>query len=278
MIAARRQFAEEVIAVAGIDSPRLLEAFARVPREDFLGAGPWEIVVLRANGQPSYRRTPDADPRHLSHNVIVAIDRSRNLNNGHPSSLASWIHELQIAPSDSVLHVGCGTGYYSAILADMAAQVTAIEVDSSLATAARANLVRWPNVRVFEGDGSETHGTYDAILINAGATHPRVEWLDALRPGGRLLVPITVAVPQSPIQMRGTSPGMMLFSRDGEASFIGPVQIYDCAGTRDPALEPVLLKALFGGRFRDVHKLRRDAHPPGPECVVHGTGWCLASG
>ena len=68
----RRDFAEEVMSVAGIDSPRLLEAFARVPREQFLGPGPWDILVLEEGG-PAYRRTPDADPVHVNRNVVVAL-------------------------------------------------------------------------------------------------------------------------------------------------------------------------------------------------------------
>jgi protein-L-isoaspartate(D-aspartate) O-methyltransferase len=94
MNARRRFFAEEVLAVAGIDSPALLEAFAQVPREQFLGAGPWQILYFGDGGKPEYRGTPDADPAHLFHNVAVAIDPSRMLNNGQPSSLALWLHTL----------------------------------------------------------------------------------------------------------------------------------------------------------------------------------------
>jgi len=271
----RRFYAEEVAAVAGVDSERLIEAFARVPREDFLGPGPWEIVLL-GEGNPAYRWTPDADPRRVNHNVVVAIDSSRNLNNGHPSSLAAWIDRLQIGPDDSVLHVGAGTGYYTAILAGLAAKVVGIEVDPQLASRARSNLVRWPNVSLHEGDGSVTHGTFDAIFVNAGATHPRPERLDALRPGGRLLLPITVTVPQAPLKVANTNPGMMLLVRDGEARFTGPVHIYDCAGARDASLEPALRKALFAGGWKQVRRLRRDPHQPGPGCVVHGAEFCLA--
>jgi protein-L-isoaspartate(D-aspartate) O-methyltransferase len=271
----RRFFAEEVAAVAGIDSERLIDAFARVPREEFLGPGPWEIVQL-GEGVPVYRRTPDADPKRVNHNVVVAIDSSRNLNNGHPSALATWIDRLQIGPRDSVLHIGTGTGYYTAILAELAEKVVGIEIDPQLASRARSNLTRWSNVALYEGDGSDTHGAFDAVFVNAGATHPRREWLDALKPGGRLLVPITVPVPQSPLAAPNTNPGMMLLIRDREARFTGPVQIYDCAGARDASLEPALRKALFGGGWRQVRRLRCDPHQAGPACVIHGAAWCLA--
>jgi protein-L-isoaspartate(D-aspartate) O-methyltransferase len=55
---------------------------------------PWDVVVFGDGGARAYRRTPDADPAHLCHNVVVAIDPARNLNNGQPSALATWIAAL----------------------------------------------------------------------------------------------------------------------------------------------------------------------------------------
>ncbi|HEY2029338.1 MAG TPA: methyltransferase domain-containing protein [Myxococcales bacterium] len=285
----RRFYAEEIVAVAGVDSPRLLEAFARVRREDFLGPGPWDIVRFGDGGTKEYRRTPDADLAHLLHNVVVAIDPTRQLNNGQPSALASWIHSLAIEPGDSVLHVGCGVGYYTAVIAELAKESTGIEIDPALAERARTNLAG--KARVFQGDGGETHGSYDAIFINAGATHPRIEWLEALTPGGRLVVPITIPIPGGALGA-GLSAGIMLEIRRGRgdgrsaearsigdtARFTTPVQIYDCAGARDPSLEPVLRAVLFAGKWREVRKLRRDPHDPAPSCIVHTASACLSTG
>jgi protein-L-isoaspartate(D-aspartate) O-methyltransferase len=78
---ARRWYAEEIRAVAHLTSDAVVEAFARVPRETFLGAGPWQIA--RSFDQPPhYRATSDADPRHIYHNVLIAIDPARQLHNG----------------------------------------------------------------------------------------------------------------------------------------------------------------------------------------------------
>jgi hypothetical protein len=85
----RRSFAEEVRAVAHLESGPLVEAFAHVPRERFLGDGPWQIVRALDRKQP-YRTTEDADVRHIYHDVGVALDPSRGLNNGQPSALALW--------------------------------------------------------------------------------------------------------------------------------------------------------------------------------------------
>ena len=94
----RQFFAEEIHVVANIQTGALVSAFAKVPREQFLGPGPWQIpiidtcgAVVGGAGQTKYRSTEDADPRRLYHNVSIAIDPSRNLNNGQPGSLASWI-------------------------------------------------------------------------------------------------------------------------------------------------------------------------------------------
>ena len=71
--AVRRAFAEDIRTLAGIRSPRLVEALATIRREAFLGPGPWQILrpVERGLG---YEWTPDADPRHLYRNVLVALD------------------------------------------------------------------------------------------------------------------------------------------------------------------------------------------------------------
>lgn len=63
--------------------------------------------------------TKDADPRRLYHNILVAIDPTRHLNNGHPSFLAFLLDELELQAGDRAVHVGCGTGYYTAVMAEI---------------------------------------------------------------------------------------------------------------------------------------------------------------
>ena len=85
----QRFYAEELRAVAELRSEALVQAFATVRREAFLGPGPWKILSLKHGmGPPEYRPTPDANPEHLYHNVAVAIDAARMLNNRQPSALA----------------------------------------------------------------------------------------------------------------------------------------------------------------------------------------------
>ena len=117
----RRFYAEEIAAVAGLRSPALINAFATVAREHFLGPGPWKLGSLDfgINPAPRYVFTSDADPRRIYHNVLVSIDESRHLNNGQPSALAAWLDALDIQEGEDVVHIGAGVGYYSAIIAEL---------------------------------------------------------------------------------------------------------------------------------------------------------------
>ena len=81
----RHYYAEELRAVANLQSAALVRAFAKVPREHFLGPGPWQVF---SPDSESDWTTKDADPKHLYHNLLVAIDAERRLNNGYPSFLA----------------------------------------------------------------------------------------------------------------------------------------------------------------------------------------------
>jgi protein-L-isoaspartate(D-aspartate) O-methyltransferase len=116
----RQFYAEEIRLSANISSAALIEAFARVPRENFLGPGPWKIASVDIGlGGTTYIQTPDANPRHLYHNVPVALNPARDLNNGQPAALAKWIDALGITSGMRVYHLGCGVGYFTAIMAKM---------------------------------------------------------------------------------------------------------------------------------------------------------------
>ena len=100
-----------------------------------------------------------------------------------------------ITAGEQVLHLGCGTGYYTAIMAELigpTGKITAIEIDPGLAEKARAALVPWPQITVRNADGAGiSFEPADLVIASAGATHPLPSWLDALKPGGRLLFPMT---------------------------------------------------------------------------------------
>jgi protein-L-isoaspartate(D-aspartate) O-methyltransferase len=276
---AREFYAEEIAAICGLKNAALARAFAVVPRERFLGPGPWTIRGESEAMQAGLRVTPDADPRRVYHNVAIAIDPPRLLFNGAPGVLASWLDALALAAGSRVLHVGCGTGYYSAILGQVVGPgglVDAVEVDADLAMRATATLAEWPWIHVIHGDASAVTHSYDAIVINAGATHPRSVWLDALAPSGRMVLPLTVAMPPGSPIGKGF---VLLIARaaDGfDARILNMVAIYNAVGARDAALEQKLGRAMQGHAFMHVRRLRRDAHDEAASCCVHGEGFCLS--
>ncbi len=98
----RKKYAEIIKNEGKLTSDNLVKAFATVPREKFLGPGPWKICK-----QPefTYHTTPDDNPIHLYQNELIAIDEKRFLNNGHPSFLATLIDNLDLKTGDHVLHI-----------------------------------------------------------------------------------------------------------------------------------------------------------------------------
>lgn len=185
---ARKFYARLMAANAGSADPRLEDVFAAVPREAFLGPGPWTVVA--GNGKVE---TPSADPVHIYQNVLVSLDADKGINNGEPFLHAMWIGKVAPKPGETVTHVGAGNGYYTALLAPLVSPggaVTAFELDSSLADRARKSLEAYANVTVIHGDaviGSLPPS--DIIYVNAGVAAPPAQWLKALKPGARMVFP-----------------------------------------------------------------------------------------
>ena len=276
---ARRGYAEELRFTAKLGSRAVIEAFATVPRERFFGPGPWRILSPMA--MPEYWTTEDGDPRHLYHDVLIAIDEERRLNNGQPSLWARMYDQLELSLGAHVVHVGAGTGYYSAILAEIvggAGRVTAIEVDPTLAARAKENLAAaWPQATVVAADGFlfRPDRPADAIVVNAGVTHFSSVWLDALvAENGRLLVPLTNA------ERWGCF--LMITRHAGNpdryaAKFAGRVGMIPCVGGRDPTVEERLKAALARGDFTAIRSLRRSPEEPDHTCWLAGEGWWLST-
>jgi protein-L-isoaspartate(D-aspartate) O-methyltransferase len=286
----RRFFAEELEAVCKLRTPALVDAFARVKRDEFLPPGPWTVLsdsgenYMMGSGIRT-RVTADADPARVHHNITVAIDADRQLFNGQPATLGAWIDALDLTPGARVLHVGAGLGYYTAVIGECVGpdgRVVAYEVDSALASEAARRLASRPWIELRHGDASAVpDGALDAILVNAGVTHPLDGWLDALAPGGRMMLPVTTAMPAM-----GSTLGKglaILVSSDGTgelaARVIAVVAVYSAIGIRDPAMDERIGKALMSGppRWHAVRRLRRDAHEPDASCWLHRPGCCFST-
>jgi protein-L-isoaspartate(D-aspartate) O-methyltransferase len=169
---------------------RLERAFGSVPREAFLGPGPWQIKSGAGGG---YVLTPNDDPRFLYQNVLVAIDAERGINNGEPTLHAVQIGSVRPQPGETVVHIGAGLGYYSAILALLVlpdGRVQAYELEPTLAARAKHNLEPFENVRIVTASAAACAlPTCDVIYVNASVQAPPRSWLTALSIGGRLLFP-----------------------------------------------------------------------------------------
>jgi protein-L-isoaspartate(D-aspartate) O-methyltransferase len=134
---------------------------------------------------------------------------------------------------------------------------------------------------VRHGDASEVAGdTFDAILVNAGMTHPFDAWLDALAPGARMVLPLTATMPAMGATL-GKGLVLMMTKEDEtllSARVVGFVAIYSAVGLRDEALNERLGKAMLAGpqRWQAIARLRRDAHEETASCWLHGDTFCLA--
>ena len=269
MSAGRTKLSETIRGVIPSASPSLINAFATVPRERFLPPGPWQI--RDASGT---RVTEDAAPDHVYADASVAVDASRDLYNGQPSTVARWFDALALEEGDRVLHIGCGSGYYSAILAatvGAGGHVTAIDVDEPLVRAARENLTEWPWVHVEPGDGtSNLPRGIDVVVLHAGASHVRQEWLDCTREGARMLAPLTVDfAAMGPTLGKGMTFVLNRREDGWAAQALSFVAIYSMQSARDAALGATFGQALQRGGWDKVTRLRTDAHEPGPACWCH---------
>jgi len=303
----RRWYAQDLELRAPVRRHRVIaEAFATVPRERFLGPGPWRMLPDGPVDCPFV--TPDDDPRWLYHDALVTIDQARGLNNGLPSLWArnfdslDWkrcrwdFDHLEWKRSCRVMQVGAGTGYYAAVLAEIVGpggRVIAVECDGELAAKARDNLRPWPQVEVVHGDG-RTHdpGEVDAIIVFAGSTHPAPLWLDRLVSSGQLLMPLTGENWRG-FMLRVTrccdyDANLIVLptARDRnrfDAVSVGPIGFFPCVGGRDEQAAKRLKDAfyeLYRGSSRSeipIEALHRG--DPSPESMdkvwYHGPGFWL---
>jgi protein-L-isoaspartate(D-aspartate) O-methyltransferase len=182
----RRRYARTILRLAEVADRRIEDAFASVPREDFLPSPPWTII----SGGTAEVTSDLAD---LYQDVLVSLDPRQGINNGEPALHAAWIKAVDPVPGDDIVHVGVGGGYYTAILASLVAPdgfVEAYEIDAHLAGQATENLKGCANVTVHAGSAfGRLLPPADIVYVNAGVFAPDPEWLRTLKLGGRLVFP-----------------------------------------------------------------------------------------
>jgi len=169
---ARRTMVEAQLRTRGIADQRVLDAMLRVPRHEFV--------------TEPYRRQAYED-----HPLPIGEDQTIS----QPYIVASMLEALALTPTDKVLEVGTGSGYVTALLAELAAQVISVERHATLATEARRTLdaLGYKNVKVVVGDGTQGYpaeAPYDAITVAAAAPALPPRLLAQLNEGGRMIIPV----------------------------------------------------------------------------------------
>lgn len=261
----RKWYAEFIVRSVGSASERLQSAFAAVPREGFLGPGPWQIVA-----GSGYMASVDSDPRCIYQDLLVGLAPDKGINNGQPSLHAKCLDAAAPELGGAVVHVGAGSGYYTAILATlvgMQGRVTAYEADEELAVHARDNLRAFSNVCVLPASATDrVLPECDVIYVNAGASHPPAAWLDALRIGGRLVFPLTGPDGQGAM-LKVTRRGQNAY----DATAFARAAFIPCIGARDDSDAAAVSAAMQEKVLKDVKSLRRDSNPD-------ATAWCIGDG
>jgi protein-L-isoaspartate(D-aspartate) O-methyltransferase len=168
----RLRMVERQLRARGITDERVLGAMSRVARHEF---------------------TPQAYRNQAYEDHPLPIGEEQTIS--QPYIVALMLEALALKPVDSVLEVGTGSGYVTALLAELAAQVISVERHSVLADVAREVLSRlgYTNVRVIAGDGSQgfpESAPYDAILVSAAAAEVPLALLEQLAEGGRMIIPV----------------------------------------------------------------------------------------
>lgn len=230
----RDYFVDDLRALSGLEESealiRVLDAFYKVSREDFAGKGPWKLRSPLTGFNAVI--TPDDDPRRLYNSALIVLDEEKGINIGSPALWANVLARANIKPDASILQVGTGTGYYTAILSEIADQghVLGLDVESGSTEKAKQSFKGNSRIEIRLGNAAkdlkDTDGPFDFIISFAGVTHPADIWLDKLTKNGRLLLPIT-----------GTQGwGAMVLIENGtkimNATTLGRVGFYPCDGAR----------------------------------------------
>jgi protein-L-isoaspartate(D-aspartate) O-methyltransferase len=266
----REFYARYVTRRAGVNEPRIADAFASVEREKFVGSGPWYVFIAGA-----YISTETDDPRVLYQDILVALSPDRGINNGEPSLHAKVIATASPQPGETVIHIGSGTGYYTALLAHLVGshgRVHAYEIEADIAALATQNLAYAENVSVHATSGVDAAlPLANVIYVSAGATHPPAPWLDALAIGGRLVLPLT------PNERLGC---MLLVTRRTSTAYAARIfssaGFIPCIGARDEEASRSLAAALDSGDTDRVQSLRRSVTPDNSAWCI-GTDWWLST-
>jgi protein-L-isoaspartate(D-aspartate) O-methyltransferase len=171
LIAIHADLSSDELGKAKLDE-RVMAAMQRVPRHRFV---PGPVAAF------AYQDTP----------LPIGFDKTIS----QPFIVALMTDLLDARPQDTVLEIGTGLGYQTAILAELAGQVWSVEIVEEFARHAEGLLQNFglSNVGIRIGDGSRgwpEHAPFDRILVSVAAKRPPAALIEQLKPGGRLVLPL----------------------------------------------------------------------------------------
>lgn len=197
----RREMVATQIASRGIRNPRILDAFLKVPRHLFV-------------------REEDTDRAYSDHPLPLAQGQTIS----QPFIVALTLDRLDPKPGDRVLEIGTGSGYQTALLAELCREVHTVERLAPLAKTARARLeaLGYANVSFHVGDGTlgwPEAAPFDRIAVSAAGPAIPPALTDQLAPGGRLVIPVGGPGRQDLLVVTRTPAGLET-SNAGECVFV----------------------------------------------------------
>ena len=162
--------------------------------ETLRAAGIRDLAVLRAIAEtPRHLFVPEAVRHRAYEDAALPIGAGQTIS--RPFTQARYLEALRLTGREKVLEVGTGSGYQTALLAALAAQVFSVERVRALAEAAQRALraAAVANVSILMGDGTlgwSAYAPYDAIVVAAGGPEVPPPLVEQLAPGGRMLIPL----------------------------------------------------------------------------------------
>jgi len=180
----RRRMVADQIRARGVRDERVLAAMARIPRERFI---PGDAQVSAYDDHP------------------LSIGCGQTIS--QPYIVALMTEALELSGRERVLEIGTGSGYQTAILAELAAEVYTVERVKTLADAARDRLAEmgYTNVHYRADDGTlgwPSVPPFDGILVTAGAPEVPTALTEQLADGGRLVIPVGGEYSQDLLRVR----------------------------------------------------------------------------
>ncbi len=259
----RARLVERLRARGDVRTAAVAAAFARVPRHAFV-------------------RTVSAEEAYADRSIAIKLDDGVPLSSSsQPAIMAEMLEMLQLRAGDRVLEIGAGSGYNAALLAEITGPsgfVATVDIEPDLVSDARVRLAEagYERVRVICSDGAlgdPDDAPFDAVIAAVGVERIPPAWIAQLRPGGRLVAPLTVRAMQKVIAFERTPSGLasravvdaafMMLRGASSSSDTRVLPLGDASITirifarRAGDVDASALTSLLRGTPRDVNPARR---------------------